>query len=419
VKAPIDFPRLEGVAPAGERNLTLRVDRSAERALRKGHPWLFAEGIRDQSHEGGSGDFAVIFDRRRNFLALGLYDPESPIRVRILHSGKPTPVDAAFFARRVETLANLRVRLFGVDAETNAYRLINGENEGMPGLVADRYADVLVVKVYTAAWLPHLRHVLAPLVRTSGAAHVVLRWSRGAAAAGERVDLPDGALLYGPELAGPVLFRENGLRFECDPRRGQKTGFFLDQRDNRARVEGLAKGKDVLNVFSYTGGFSLYAARGGARSVISLDVSRPALQAAERNFEHNRAIPGVAGVRHETMAADAFRSLVELAAAGRSFDLVIVDPPSFANRQDAAGRALVAYATLVRLALGVLRPGGELVFASCSSRVTAADFFACVERAAREVRRPLRDIERTAHAADHPIGFPEGGYLKCVFARTA
>ncbi len=422
---------------AAAQNVTLRVDRSAERALRKGHPWLFAQGIRDQSHDGRAGDFAVIFDRRRNFLALGLYDPESPIRVRILHHGKPTPVDAAFFARRVQGLAELRAKLFSDDAGTNAYRLINGENEGMPGLVADRYANTLVVKLYTTAWLPHLRHVVRPLSRLTGAQRVVLRWSRGATRAlnslgeselpdelpdelpGELADeLADGVLLGGLALDGPVLFWENGLRFECDPCRGQKTGFFLDQRDNRARVEALAGGKDVLNTFAYTGGFSLYAARGGAKSVVSLDASAPALQAAQRNFEHNRAIPGVAGVHHETLRADAFRSLAELAAAGRDFDLVVVDPPSFASRQGEVERALGAYASLTRLALGVLRPGGDLIFASCSARITSDDFFACLHAAARRAGRPLREIERTAHPADHPVGFEQGAYLKCIFAKV-
>ena len=415
---PLEFPLLDRIPSAAQRNVTLRVDRSAERALRKGHPWLYAEGIREQSHTGQAGDFAVIFDRRRDFLALGIYDPESPIRVRILHRGKPTPVDAAFFASRVEELASLRASLFGCAGATNAYRLVNGENEGFPGLVADRYAETLVVKLYTPAWLPHLRDVLQPLTRASTAERVVLRWSRNAALAAEKVGLPDGSLVHGPELEGPVLFRENGLRFECDPRRGQKTGFFLDQRDNRARVEAMSEGKDVLNVFSYTGGFSLYAARGGAKTVVSLDAAEPALQAARRNFELNRAVPGVARTGHEIIAADAFQTLGELAAAGRDFDLVVVDPPSFANRQADEERALTVYARLTRLALAVLRPGGDLVLASCSARVTADDFFACVLDAARRAGRPLDEIERTAHPADHPVGFPEGAYLKCLFART-
>ena len=411
-----ELPLLAGIPGPDPRNLTLRVDRSAERALRKGHPWLFADGIRQQSHEGSAGDFAVVFDRRRNFLAIGLYDPDSPIRVRVLHSGKPTPIDEAFFAARLAALASVRAKLFAGRPDTDGYRLVNGENEGMPGLVVDHYAGTLVLKLYTSAWLPHLRTVLQQLLRLRQAERAIVRWSRAAAAAGGVAGLPDGALVYGPELTAPLRFRENGLLFECDPRRGQKTGFFLDQRDNRARVEKLAEGRSVLNVFSYTGGFSLYAARGGATSVVSLDASEPALQVAKRNFALNSHVAPVARAQHEIVNADAFRALAELAAEQRSFDLVIVDPPSFARRQADVPAALAAYARLLKLAMRVLRPAGTLVFASCSARVAAEDFFHCIHREARRLGRPLREIERTGHPADHPVGFPEGAYLKCLFA---
>jgi 23S rRNA (cytosine1962-C5)-methyltransferase len=213
-----------------------------------------------------------------------------------------------------------------------------------------------------------------------------------------------------------VIFDENGLRFEVDPVRGQKTGFFLDQRDNRARVEALAAGARVLNVFAYTGGFSLYAARGGARAVTSLDLSALALAAAERNFALNRALPAVAAAQHELLAGDAFDALAELARARRTFDLVIVDPPAFAKRQAEVERALAAYARLTRLALAVTRPGGTLVIASCSSRVSAAAFYDAVLAAAAQAGRPLRELARTGHALDHPVRFAEGEYLKCLFA---
>ncbi len=183
--------------------------------------------------------------------------------------------------------------------------------------------------------------------------------------------IADGATLAGGPPDGPLHFRENGLRFEVDVLRGQKTGFFLDQRDNRARVETLAAGKETLNVFAYTGGFSLYAARGGAPLIASLDISAPALDAARRNFALNDELPAVAAARHETLAEDAFAGLARLASEGRRFDLVVVDPPAFAQQQAAVPGALLAYERLTRLALGVLRPGGTLVSASCSSRVSA------------------------------------------------
>jgi 23S rRNA (cytosine1962-C5)-methyltransferase len=215
-----------------------------------------------------------------------------------------------------------------------------------------------------------------------------------------------------------VLFQENGLTFEADPILGQKTGFFLDQRDNRARVERLSANKSVLNVFAYTGGFSVYAARGGARQVVSVDISPQAMAAADRNMAHNRQISTVAAAVHETLAEDAFEVLMRMASTGRRFDLVILDPPMFAQNQAQAGAAISAYERLTRLGLGVLRPGGVLVQASCSSRVEAEAFFNAIHRAAWEADRRLTEIEHTAHALDHPIGYKEGAYLKCLFARA-
>jgi 23S rRNA (cytosine1962-C5)-methyltransferase len=411
------FPSLEAIPPKSERNVTLRVDRSAERALRKRHPWLFADGIREQSHEGRTGDHAVVFDRGRSFLAIGLWDPSSPIRVRVLHSGKPAPIDAEFFARRIGALAKRRELLLA--RETNGYRVVNGENEGLPGLVVDRYADTLVVEIFTPAWLPHLSLVLDAALDATAAERVVLRLSRETARReSELHGLRDGMTLFGPPAEGPIVFRENGLHFECDPVHGQKTGFFLDQRDNRARVEAIAKGKEVLNVFAYTGGFSVYAARGGATRVTSIDQSRPALAAAKRNFALNLEDESVGRCHHDIVSGDAFEVLSEMGRSGRRFDLVIIDPPSFARRQSERERALGAYARLVELGLGVLRRGGDLVMASCSARIGAEELFGLAHRTARDAGRPLIEIERTGHALDHPIGFPEGAYLKCLFART-
>jgi 23S rRNA (cytosine1962-C5)-methyltransferase len=227
----------------------------------------------------------------------------------------------------------------------------------------------------------------------------------------ELFGLSDGSVLAGKPVDGWVQFRENGLLFATDVVQGQKTGFFLDQRDNRARVEELAQGKSVLNVFAYTGGFSLYAARGGATQVASLDLSEPALQTAVHNFALNHIT-----TPHELLPGDAFQLLSELVKDGRSFDMVIIDPPSFAKKQSEVAGALSAYGRLVQLGLKVLQPGGTLVMASCSSRVEADEFFTLVERKARESGRPLHSIERTGHALDHPVSFKEGAYLKCLFA---
>ena len=403
------------------KRIALRISPAAERALRQGHPWIFDQAITHQSHPGSPGDLAVIFDDRRRFLAVGLYDPTSPIRVRVLQSRQPAAIDADWFTARLAAAVRVRLPLIQqpVDRATTGYRLVHGENDGFSGLVIDRYAGMLVLKLYTPAWIPHLKELCAALAQVSPAEGLILRLSRSMLKRSEYLwGLSDGQMLSGPPLAGPILFQENGLVFEADPILGQKTGFFLDQRDNRARVERLSRDKSVLNVFAYTGGFSVYAARGGARQIVSVDISAPALQAAKRNMAHNRQIPGIAAAAHETMAEDAFVVLARMASEARRFDLVIIDPPMFAQNQAQTATAISAYRRLTRLGLSVLQPGGVLVQASCSSRVEAEDFFNAVHQAARESNRRLTEIERTGHALDHPIGFKEGAYLKCLFARA-
>lgn len=405
---------LSALPPPTDRRIALRVTRAARQALRQGHPWLFDRSITSQSAEGRPGDLAVIFDDRRRFLAIGLYDPSSPIRVRVLQHGAPATIDAAFFAGRLAEAAERRGPL--ASTETTGYRLVHGEGDGLPGLVIDRYDRVLVMKLYSAAWLPYVSMLLEGLSTVAPADWIVLRLSRAVQREAEPLGITDGATLAGAPEDGPLHFRENGLFFEVDVLKGQKTGFFLDQRENRARVETLARGKETLNVFAYTGGFSLYAARGGAPLVVSLDLSAPALDAARRNFALNDNLPNVAAARREFLAEDAFTGLARLAKEGRLFDLVVVDPPAFAQQQTAIPGALLAYERLTRLALGVLRTGGTLVTASCSSRVSEEEFFAAVRRVAARAGRALNEFAHTGHALDHPVRYAEGAYLKCMYA---
>jgi 23S rRNA (cytosine1962-C5)-methyltransferase len=401
-----------------DRRMALHITRDAERHLRSGHPWLFADSIVRQSHEGKPGDLAVVFDQKRRFLAIGLYDPTSPIRLRILQQGTAATIGQLWFQEKLRTIIGLRHPL-AADERTTGYRLVYGENDGLPGCVVDRFDTTLVVKLYTAAWVPHLQDLLRALQAIHPAERIVLRMSRNLQNQPEHLyGLEEGMILMGPPLTGPVIFLENGLRFEADPIHGQKTGFFLDQRENRARVEKLAAGKRVLNVFAYNGGFSLYAARGGATEVASLDISRPALAAAEDNFAHNQDNPQVAAADHQLLVGDAFLLLQQLAQANERYDLVIIDPPAFAKRQSEVTRALKAYAQLAILGLGVLRPGGMIVLASCSSRVDAETFVANAQQAASRTGRALQIFDQTGHALDHPIGFAEGAYLKCIYARA-
>ncbi len=392
--------------------LRLRVTATAETLLRGGHPWLFANSVREQNRPGHTGELAVVFDRKDAFLAVGLYDADSPIRVRLLHAGKPVTINEAWWRENLDRAIRRRAGRF--DAQTNGHRWINGESDGWPGLVLDRYADTLVLKLYTALWLPRLDEITRLLRERLQPARLILRFSRNIqAVAREEYQLADGAGA-GPDAA-PVIFLETGLRFEADVARGQKTGFFLDQRENRRAVETFAAGGDVLNAFSFSGGFSLYAARGGAKSVTDLDISAHALAGARRNFLLNETHPAVAACRHETIQTDAFAWLEQNQAA--RFDLVILDPPSLAKRETERAGAIQAYAKLAANGVKALRPGGLLVAASCSAHVTAPEFFEAVRTAARHSARSFTELTTTAHAPDHPATFPEAQYLKCVFVR--
>ncbi len=414
-----DFiPALSNLPTPSAQRIALRVVAPAERAIRQAHPWVFDQSIIEQSHSGVPGDLAVIFDSKRKFLAIGLYDPTSPIRVRILQKGKPAPIDQNWFQEKIKTAAALRASLQQQD--TNGYRLVHGENDGLPGLIIDRYAETFVIKLYTPAWVPHLKVICSALAQVHPFERLILRLSRSLTKQTKYLHgLSDGMTIAGQTPEGLLLFKENGLTFECDPINGQKTGFFLDQRENRARVKNLSKGKSVLNVFSYTGGFSLYAADGGAKEVVSVDFSTPATEATLRNIVHNQHLPNVRAAAFETIDRDAFEVLAEMKENNRRFDVVILDPPMFAQNQAQVEAALSAYRRLTILGLAVLKPGGVLVQASCSSRVDADSFFNAVHRSANEAGRFLREIELTAHAIDHPISFKEGAYLKCLFAIAA
>jgi 23S rRNA (cytosine1962-C5)-methyltransferase len=436
--------------------LRLRVSATAESILRGGHPWLFAESIRDQNREGRLGELAVVYDRKNCFLAVGLFDPGSPLRLRVLHAGKPQTIDAAWWRRRLSQALERRQGLF--DDQTTGYRWINGESDGWPGLVLDRYDTTLVLKLYTAAWLPRLDEVVALIREALAPAGLVLRLSRNIQeTARGQFGVEEGWLEIGSEGAGEreswrageqggrgagergserrpspspphpptpspaprsdaVTFLETGLRFEADVVRGQKTGFFLDQRENRRLVESLARGCEVLNAFSFSGGFSLYAGRGGARTVTDIDISAHALAAARRNFALNQANAAVAECRHEAIRTDAFEWLG--ANSFRKFDLVILDPPSLARRETERAGAIQAYGKLTQQGLACLRPGGVLVASSCSAHVSAEEFFGIVREAARQSGRKWHELKTTGHPPDHPATLPEAQYLKCFYSRA-
>ncbi len=410
--------RLLRVPRQGDKRLAVRVTPDALRHIRAGHPWVFEESVTSISHEAAAGDLSVIFDNDRKFVALALYDPDSPIQFRILHVGKPTPIDDDWWHTTIRAALDIRASFTAdPDADRLGYRVLNGENDGVSGLVVDRYADVLVIKLYSAVWFPHLVKVVNALLDTTACSGVVLRLARNLQDR-ETFGLHDGDVIAGRVPDGPVRFLEAGLWFDADVRAGQKTGHFLDQRTNRIRVGSMSSGRDVLDVFASTGGFSVHAAAGGARSVHAVDLSEPTLAAAVRNMALNDELDAVRACAFTTEVGDAFEVMVSLARAGNDYDLVVVDPPSFAQRRANVDGALRAYTRLTHLALRLVRPGGTLVQASCSSRVTDEQFFDTVLDAAVAAGRTLTEIARTGHDVDHPVTFREGSYLKAGFWRV-
>ena len=402
--------------------LRMRLSAAAEGHIRRGHPWVYESSVREQNREGESGELAVIYDKQDRFLAVGLYDPNSPLRLRVLHAGSPLTLDTAWWKRHLENAVQRRASLFG--PETTGYRLINGESDGWPGLVLDRYASTLVLKLYTASWLPHLEMILGLLTErfqeVLPGLRVVLRLSRNMQEYAAQQGVRDGQAVVGDDPEGPIIFEEYGLKFEADTVRGQKTGFFLDQRENRrivgSMVEKLvqqADGRRMLNAFAYSGGFSLASARAGAAEVVSLDISRHALESSERNFALNHELTGVARCFHRPVMADVFSWLGE--ASGEPFDLIVLDPPSLARREIEREGAIRAYGRLSESAIARLRPGGVLMAASCSAHVSPEEFFEVVRVAARRSRRGWKELRTTRHPPDHHATFAEAEYLKAIY----
>jgi len=390
--------------------LRLRITSTAEWKVRSGHPWIFADSIKSQSRSGVMGELAVVYDKWDNFLAIGLFDPYSPLRVRVLHAGKPQTVDDAWWRERFTNALKLRDGMF--DATTTGYRCLHGESDGWPALVLDRYGATAVLKLYSAVWFARVKPIAGLIQEHLGAQRLVVRLSRNIQKAATREVLMDGAVVFGPPAEGPVLFRENNLIFEADVLKGQKTGFFLDQRENRMKVGELARGRSVLNTFSFSGGFSVYAARGGATSVTDVDISAHALEAAKRNLLHNSAVTGKC--RHELNKADAFDWLAQ---ARPQFGVVVLDPPSLAKKESDRKSAMDAYSRLASMGIDRVQRGGVLVAASCSAHVAAGEFFGLVRSAARKSGRRFTELAVTGHPADHPAKFPEAAYLKCIYVQ--
>lgn len=389
----------------------LEVKDSASASIERGHPWVFRDALRKTPARLDAGAVVELADGRGKFLGRGLWDPDSPIAVRIHERDAATPLDVASFGRRLEAAFALRARLFD-GPDTDAYRLVNGEGDRIPGLVIDRYRDTAVLRLdgdALAPWIEALREPLAKLCAAHGIRSGGVRLGREAQAArsagGKLVEQ-----LWGPPIPERMFVRERGLALEVDLHFGHKTGAFLDQRENLARVRALARGRArALNLFSYTGGFSIAAALGGATRVTSVDTAGPAHASAQRSFREN----GLDPTGHAFVTADAFAFLEAAEKRGDRFDLVISDPPSFAPSEKAKPRAMASYRRLHQACARVLAEGGTLCAASCSSHITADDFFATLDDASLG-RADLRVVSMLGQPEDHPFlpAWPEGRYLK-------
>ena len=400
------------------------------RHLRAGHPWVYRRALEKAPAGLPAGAIVDVVEKGR-FVVRGYYDPLSPIAVRVLTRDPAEAIGTLFFRKRIAKAVALRRAFasFADPAVTDCARLIHGEGDLLPGLIVDLYGKHAVIKLYSAGLTPYRRQIVDALRGEVALDGVYGRDEGGPsdeAAADDEEDaaeathggarLEKGRVLWGTEPPDPIVVKEHGLSIAVDVRTGQKTGLFIDQRENRLALRRYAKGRRALNCFSYTGGFSLAAAAGGAREVTSVDRDSSALELAKKSFELN-------GFKtpHHTSASDVNDFLAEKKKANERYELIVLDPPAFAKTQKAVPAALDGYASLHRAALALLPQGGILATASCSARVTSGEFIDAVKSAAAKSDIQLQLLEERRQPADHPwlLSFPEGRYLKfMVFQRA-
>lgn len=395
--------------------LEIRLKKDRERSLVRRHPWVFSGAIDSVSGEPSSGETVRVVDHKGNFVASAAYSPLSQIRSRVWSFNEKTTIDRAFFERRVEYALALR-RDLGflplIPQHNTATRLIHGESDGLPGVIVDRYGDTLVAQFLSAGadrWKLTITELLLEKTDCAG----VYERSDADVRAIEGLPEVNVPLLGSPE--SQTLIFENGLRYNVDIAGGHKTGFYLDQRDNRAELIKHSAGKDVLNCFCYTGGFSLAAFKGGANSVVSIDSSAAALEIAQQNTADN----GFTNTPQEWIEDNVFTRLRDFRDRGRSFDLIVLDPPKFAATTSQVERASRAYKDINLLGLKMLRPGGLLYTFSCSGGVSAELFQKIVAGADADAGSNVAIVKHLRQSADHPVSlaFPEGAYLKGLVLR--
>jgi 23S rRNA (cytosine1962-C5)-methyltransferase len=385
---------------------TVTLKPSREKSLLRRHPWVFSGAIARLDGEPASGATVRVENAHGEFMAVGAYSPESQIRVRVWSWEPNTVIDADFFRAQIKTALRYRESLY-LDSAPTALRMIHAESDDLPGLIVDRYADVLVMQVLSAGperWKETLTDILLEL---TDARHI---YERSDVAVRKLEGL---AQRVGPLRGNPpaeVLITENGLKFAVNFSQGHKTGYYVDQRENRQQVRELVKDKDVLDCFSYTGGFTLNALRGGAQSVMTIDSSGEALSLARKNIEQNN----LSLDKVEFLEADIFYQLRKFRDQARQFDVIILDPPKFAPTISQAKKAARGYKDINLLAFKLLRPGGMLVTFSCSGGISADLFQKIVAGAALDAGVNAKIVAHMEQSSDHPVAlnFPEGAYLK-------
>ncbi len=394
----------------GQPALVLKEGR--ESSLLRRHPWIFSGAIERVDGNPAAGDAIAVLAQDGRFLGWAAYSPSSQIRGRLLETDRDFQPGAAWLRGKLEKAVNRRKLSISADAG-DAMRLVNAEADGLPGLIIDRYADTLVVQILSAG-AERWRTLLAEsLPAITGCSRV---FERSDAEVRTLEGLPPRVgPMTGGAPGGAVVITEHGLRYRVDVVGGQKTGFYLAQRDNRRRIGEFARGREALNAFCYTGGFTLSMLAGGARSVLSIDSSGPALAMARANAELNSLQNDAA----HWLEADVFVELRRLRNAGRSFDIIVLDPPKFAPTAKLAEAAARGYKDINLIALKLLRPGGLLATFSCSGGISADLFQRIVAGAAADAGVSATILERFAAAADHPVllEFPEGEYLKGLLLR--
>jgi 23S rRNA (cytosine1962-C5)-methyltransferase len=390
--------------PAAHERPTVVLRKGAQRRALAGHPWVYSNEIemRRETKALPAGSVVRLVAEDGRAIGAAMFNPHSLIAARILDRDPDAAIDAGFLARRLERALSLRERLY----DRPFYRLVHAEADGLPGAVIDRFGETLVMQTNTAG-MERLLDALVEAIGTVLAPRTLLL--RNDAPARKLEGLEPYVRLLSGTMEGPIELEENGVRFLADPREGQKTGWFFDQRENRARVAALARGARLLDIYCYCGGFALQAAAAGAAEVLAIDRSEAALALAGKAAEMNGLLP-----RCRFRRADAFTELEALAKAGQDFDIVVADPPAFVKSKKDLGQGARAYRKLARLSAACVRPGGFLFIASCSHHMEAPLFAEEVRRGIHDLARASRILAATGAAPDHPVhpALPETAYLK-------